>query len=94
MCELVKISFMRNDILFKNNVSPLFLLLQIQYIFIQNALDELLTCVDTEVATANMRIVIGKLSRPAEEGSSISGFQKQYDVSTTSVFSTLWRNER
>ena len=59
-----------------------FLLLQAQYnIFIHNALDELLTCGDTEVAAANMRIVIGKLCRPAEVGSSISGFQKQYEVS-------------
>ena len=60
----------------------IFVLLQTQYIFIHNALDELLTCGDTEVAAANMRIVIGKLCRPAEEGSSISGFQKQYEVST------------
>ena len=66
-----------------------FLLLQTQYIFIHNALDELLTCGDTEVAAANMRIVIGKLSRPAEEESSISGFLKQYEVSNTSIFSRL-----
>ena len=67
----------------------IFVLLQTQYIFIHNALDELLTCGDTEVAAANMRIVIGKLCRPAEEGSSISGFQKQYEVSNTSIFSRL-----
>ena len=66
-----------------------FLLLQTQYIFIHNALDELLTCGDTEVAAANMRIVIGKLSRPAEEESSISGFLKQYEVRNTSIFSRL-----
>ena len=41
------------------------------------------------MAAANIRIVIGKLCLPVEEGSSITGFQKQYDVSTTSVFSTL-----
>ena len=78
---------MNSDMQFKNSVSPCiqtkFLLLQVQYIFIHNALDELLTCGDTEVAAANMRIVIGKLCRPAEEGSSISGFQKQYEVSKT-----------
>ena len=56
------------------------LLLQAQYIFIHNALDELLTCGDTEVAAANMRIIIGELSQPAEAGSRVSGFQKQYEV--------------
>ena len=65
------------------------LLLQAQYIFIHNALDELLTCGDTEVSAANMKIVIGKLSQPAEPGSSISGFQKQYEVSNTSIVSIL-----
>ena len=55
-------------------------ILQAQYVFIHNALDELLTCGDTEVAAANMRIVIGRLSRPVEVGSKDSGFQRQYDV--------------
>ncbi len=48
--------------------------------FIHNALLELLTCGDTEVAAANMRIAIGRLSRPIEERSEITGFQKQYEV--------------
>ena len=54
------------------------------------------------MAAANMKIVISKVCRPAEEGSSISGFQKQYEVSNTSIFSRLsfrywirsWWNER
>ena len=56
------------------------MLVQAQYVFIHSALDELLTCGDTEVAAANMRIAIGRLSRPIEEGSEVSGFQKQYEV--------------
>ncbi len=48
--------------------------------FIHNALLELLTCGDTEVAAANMRIAIGRLSRPIEERTEITGFQKQYEV--------------
>ena len=48
--------------------------------FIHSALDELLTCGDTEVAAANMRIAIGRLSRPIEDGSEVSGFQKLYEV--------------
>ena len=39
-------------------------------------LDELLTCGDTEVADANMKIVISKVCRPVDEGFSISGFQQ------------------
>ena len=41
------------------------------------------------MAAANMRIVIGKLSTPVEEGSSTSGFQKQYEVSNMSMFSRV-----
>ena len=42
------------------------------------------------MAAANMRIVIGKLCRPAEEGSKASGFQKQYEVSKyNKVFNIL-----
>ncbi len=48
--------------------------------FIHSALNELLTCGDTEVAAANMRIAIGRLSRPIEEESEVSGFQKQFEV--------------
>ena len=66
-----------------------FLLLQAQYIFIHNALDELLTCGDTEVAAANKKIVINKVFRPGLKFPSISGFQKQYEVSNTSIFSRL-----
>ena len=53
--------------------------LQSQYIFIHNALDELLTCGETEIAAANMRIVIGRLGRTVPERS-ITGFQQQFEV--------------
>ena len=55
------------------------LCMQVQYVFIHNALDELLTCGETEISAANMRIVIGKLSRPSE-GQKITGFSKQFEV--------------
>ena len=54
--------------------------LQTQYVFIHNALDELATCGDTEIAAVNMRIILGRLSRIVE-GQKISGFQKQFEVS-------------
>ncbi len=42
-------------------------------VFIHNALDELLTCGDTEIAAANnMRIAIGRLSRPIEDFSRLN----------------------
>ena len=56
-----------------------FLSLQIQYVFIHNALDELLTCGETEITAANMRIAIGKLGRSVQSGTG-TGFQKQYEV--------------
>ncbi len=58
--------------------------------FIHSALDELLTCGDTEVAAANMRIVIGRLSRPNEEGSEVSGFQKQFDVCLSAIIMLIY----
>ena len=44
--------------------------------FIHNALDELITCGDTEIVAANMRIAIGRLSRTVP-GQAITGFQAQ-----------------
>lgn len=55
------------------------LLVQAQYIFIHNALDELYNCGETEITAGNVRIVIGRLSRSVP-GSEITGFQKQYEV--------------
>ena len=56
------------------------LCIQNQYVFIHDALNELVNCGDTEINPINMRIVIGKLSRTVE-GQNISGFQKQFEVS-------------
>ena len=52
--------------------------------FIHNALDELITCGETEIAAANMRIVIGRLGRtlPSRD---ITGFHQQYEVVTGDI---------
>ncbi len=71
-------------------MTPCVCVAQAQYVFIHNALEELLTCGDTEVAAANMRIVIGKLSRPVEPGSKDSGFQRQYDVSNLQKYELIF----
>ena len=47
--------------------------------FIHNALDELITCGETEVAAANMRIAIGRLGRTVSP-SGATGFHHQYEV--------------
>ncbi len=54
--------------------------------FIHNALDELVTCGDTEIAAVNMRITIGKLSGTVEGRENISGFQKQFKVCRLSQY--------
>ena len=61
---------------------------QTQYVFIHNALDELITCGETEIAAANMRITIGRLGRtlPSRE---ITGFQQQYEVVSMLVYKPL-----
>ena len=53
--------------------------LQTQYTFIHNALDELLTCGETEIAAANMRVVIGKLRRVVSQRKAV-GFHVQLEV--------------
>ena len=54
---------------------------QVQYIFIHSALDELITCGDTEIAATNMRIVIGRLSRTLISHYK-TGFDEQIEVGT------------
>ncbi len=57
-----------------------YIFLQTQYVFIHNALDELVTCGDTEIAAVNMRITISKFSRTVKGSENISGFQKLFEV--------------
>jgi hypothetical protein len=52
---------------------------QTQYVFIHTALSELITCGDTEIAAANIRIAIGRLGRMVAS-SSVTGFQNQFEV--------------
>ena len=47
--------------------------------FIHDALDELITCGETDIAACNLQVVINKLSRHAE-GMEISGFENQFEV--------------
>ena len=52
---------------------------QDQYMFVHTALDELLTCGETEIPAANIRSVMRKLEK-IDGSSSISEFQKQFNV--------------
>ena len=62
----------------------IWLFVKTQYVFIHTALDELITCGETEVAAANVRIAIGRLGRIAASNS-ITGFQQQYEVSGAAI---------
>ena len=64
-----------------SQTSVTYLILQTQYVFIHNALDELITCGETQIAAANMRIVIGKLAE-ALASRDTTGFHQQYEVVT------------
>ena len=54
-------------------------MIQSQYIFIHNALDELFTCGETEIEATNMRVAVSRLNRTVQSGAG-TGFQKQYEV--------------
>ena len=47
--------------------------------FIHDSLNELLTCGETEIAAANMRIAIGRLGR-LTNSQDTTGFSKQFQV--------------
>ena len=54
-------------------------IVQTQYVFIHDALNELIACGDTEISATNLRITTGRLGRkvtPAE----LTGFQNQFEV--------------
>ncbi len=53
--------------------------LQSQYVFIHDALDELITCGETEIAAHNLNIAINQLGRIAP-GKSLSGYEEQFQV--------------
>ena len=53
-------------------------LMQAQYNFIHDALNELILCGDTEITAANMRIAINRLNR-TKDGE--TGYSKQFNVS-------------
>ena len=57
---------------------------QAQYVFIHDALEELITCGDTAILSHNLRMDIGNLGRIVP-GKIITGFQNQFEVSKLSI---------
>ena len=55
-----------------------------QYVFIHDALEELITCGDTAILSHNLRHDIGKLGKIVPE-KFITGFQNQFEVSNIST---------
>ena len=55
------------------------MLLQDQYIFIHTALNDLLTCGETEIAAGDMRVAMRRLEK-RERKSSFTGFEEQFNV--------------
>lgn len=52
---------------------------QAQYVFIHDALEELITCGDTAISSSNLRIKMGKMHKIIPE-KAISGFSDQFKV--------------
>ena len=53
--------------------------MQPQYIFIHDALDELITCGETDIKAAGLRVKVNRL-RKTIPGKGITGFAKQFQV--------------
>ena len=54
---------------------------QAQYVFIHDALEELITCGDTSISSSNLRVKIGKMHKILPD-KAISGFSDQFKVSS------------
>lgn len=67
------------------SISAFTLLIQAQYSFIHDALDEFLTCGDTSIAVTNIRVAMVNLSK-LEEGSKTTGYHAQFEVRLASMF--------
>ena len=52
---------------------------QAQYVFIHDALEELITCGDTAIMSHNLRLKIGNLGK-VDPNKFITGFQDQFEV--------------
>ena len=53
--------------------------MQAQYIFIHDALDELITCGETDISAAGLRVKVNRL-RKTIPGKGITGFAEQFQV--------------
>ena len=51
-----------------------------QYVFIHDALEELITCGETDISAGNLRVKVNKL-RKIVPGKTISRFEDQFKVS-------------
>ena len=58
-----------------------FMCMQAQFIFIHDALEELITCGKTEIAVSDLRIAIKRLCA-AHPDTQVTGFQQQFQVSS------------
>ena len=54
--------------------------MQAQYVFIHDALSELVQCGETEVLAANLRISINQLKSNVADDPNTTGFQNQFQV--------------
>ena len=53
--------------------------IQAQYIFIPDAMSELVMCGETDIAAADIRISINQMKRNIT-GETITGFEKEFEV--------------
>ena len=64
---------------FGTSVKLFTFVLQAQYTFNHDALEELITCGKTEISAVNLRIAMNRLSAP-DQTTGLTGFQKQFEV--------------
>ena len=58
--------------------------MQPQYIFIHDALDELITCGETDIPAAGLRVKVNRLKKTIP-GKGITGFAEQFQVEITNL---------
>ena len=58
--------------------------IQAQYIFIHDALKEVILCGQTEIPAADMRMIINQLNMQSDPCSASTGFEHQFQVAMPS----------
>ena len=70
------------------------IMLQAQYVFVHDALCEVIQCGDTEILASRLSSTVENMAQNIISCQTITGFQEQFQVSTVCFSNTVFGNSR